>query len=434
MKKFLFALCAMLLGTSSIMAYDIMIDGIAYNYDDEHTSLIVTYTQLDETNYSGVTNVVLPASLTIEDINYKVQEIGDFAFYGSGITSIIISSNISKVGDRALAHCPELTSITVDWNNPYFNDDDQGNSLVDSETQTLIAGCSSTVMSSSIDNIEAFAFSGCKNLTSIYIPSSVLKIGYEAFEGTGLTNITIPQSVHEIGYRAFANCDSLSSITVNTSNRKYDSREDCNAIIEIATGKIIAACKGTIFPSDVTTIGYEGFGGLSGIDNIVIPQTITTIGHYAFRESPELKVVDIAGSVDYFGDRAFENCTGLERVYARLANPQNAQYGNCETFKGVAVDTCLLVVNDGLVDLYRATMPWSEFLYIKQMSEVEEGLRGDVTGDGIVDIEDVNAVINIILKVKTQDDYPGNADLNNDGTIDVDDMNIIINIILSQHT
>ena len=58
------------------------------------------------------------------------------------------------------------------------------------------------------------------------------------------------------------------------------------------------------------------------------------------------------------------------------------------------------------------------------------GIRGDVTGDGIVDVEDVNAAINIILKVKTQSDYPGNADLNEDGIVDVEDVNAIINIIL----
>ena len=61
------------------------------------------------------------------------------------------------------------------------------------------------------------------------------------------------------------------------------------------------------------------------------------------------------------------------------------------------------------------------------------GVEGDVTGDGTTDIDDVNAVINIILKVKTQDDYPGSADLNNDGTVDVDDMNLVINIILTSN-
>ena len=60
----------------------------------------------------------------------------------------------------------------------------------------------------------------------------------------------------------------------------------------------------------------------------------------------------------------------------------------------------------------------------------EPGLRGDVTGDGKVDVEDVNAVINIILKLKTQADYPGKADLTEDNKIDVEDVNAIINIIL----
>ena len=60
-------------------------------------------------------------------------------------------------------------------------------------------------------------------------------------------------------------------------------------------------------------------------------------------------------------------------------------------------------------------------------------VTGDVTGDGVADIDDVNAIINIILKVKTVDDYPGVADLNEDGQVDVDDMNIVINIILTQN-
>ena len=55
---------------------------------------------------------------------------------------------------------------------------------------------------------------------------------------------------------------------------------------------------------------------------------------------------------------------------------------------------------------------------------------GDVTGDGKVDVADVNAVINIILKTKTEADYEGVADIDGDGKVDVSDVNAIINIIL----
>ena len=58
------------------------------------------------------------------------------------------------------------------------------------------------------------------------------------------------------------------------------------------------------------------------------------------------------------------------------------------------------------------------------------GVHGDVTGDGLVDVEDVNAIINIILKVKTPSDYPGDANVNGEGTVDVEDVNEVINIIL----
>lgn len=58
------------------------------------------------------------------------------------------------------------------------------------------------------------------------------------------------------------------------------------------------------------------------------------------------------------------------------------------------------------------------------------GIKGDVTGDNIVDVADVNAMINIILKLNSSADYPGNGDVNNDGVVDVEDVNEVINIIL----
>ena len=59
-------------------------------------------------------------------------------------------------------------------------------------------------------------------------------------------------------------------------------------------------------------------------------------------------------------------------------------------------------------------------------------VRGDVTGDGIVDVSDVNIVVNIILGKANAASYPGNADINNDGSVDVSDVNIVVNIILGK--
>ena len=60
------------------------------------------------------------------------------------------------------------------------------------------------------------------------------------------------------------------------------------------------------------------------------------------------------------------------------------------------------------------------------------GLRGDINGDGKVDVSDVNIVINIMLGKAQASSYPGNADVNSDNKVDVSDVNLIINIMLGK--
>lgn len=60
------------------------------------------------------------------------------------------------------------------------------------------------------------------------------------------------------------------------------------------------------------------------------------------------------------------------------------------------------------------------------------GVQGDVTGDGQVDIADVNAIINIMLQKNPASDYPGDADVSGDGNIDIADVNAVINIMLGK--
>ena len=94
-----------------------------------------------------------------------------------------------------------------------------------------------------VTSIGNSAFFNCSGLTSITIPNSVTSIGDDAFRFcSGLTAITIPENVTSIGYRAFANCSGLTSISVSQANTTYDSRNNCNAIIETATNTLVAGC------------------------------------------------------------------------------------------------------------------------------------------------------------------------------------------------
>ena len=85
-------------------------------------------------------------------------------------------------------------------------------------------------------------------------------------------------------------------------------------------------------------------------------------------------------------------------------------------------------LNENNVNTFSDYSPVLPFVY---MAEHQTALAGDVDGSGIVDVDDVNAMINIILEMKAASDYPGVADLDGSGIVDVDDVNALINIILA---
>ena len=146
----------------------------------------------------------------------------------------------------------------------------------------------------SVTSIGSSAFSGCYRLTSIEIPNSVTSIGDYAFDGCwGLTSIEIPNSVTSIGDYAFRGCSGLTRISVESGNTIYDSRNNCNAIIETATNKLMAGCQNTIIPNSVTSIGESAFKGCKGLTSITIPNSVTSIGNEAFNGCTWLKELRI---------------------------------------------------------------------------------------------------------------------------------------------
>ncbi len=101
----------------------------------------------------------------------------------------------------------------------------------------------------------------------------VTGIGDSAFGNCdSLTSITIPDSITSIGYDAFRGCSGLISIVVEGENSVYDSRNDCNAIIETATNMLIAGCRNTIIPDSVTSIERYAFSDCENLSVIRVPK------------------------------------------------------------------------------------------------------------------------------------------------------------------
>lgn len=161
--------------------------------------------------------------------------------------------------------------------------------------------------------VEAFHFN--TGLTNVIIPNSITSIGNSAFFGCkGLTSISIPNSVKSIGNYAFLICSGLAKITVEDGNTEYDSRGNCNALIETKSNTIITGCMNTKIPNSVTSIGVGAFQECHGLTNIVIPNSVTSIGNDAFSYCSSLTYIEISNSVTTIGDYAFSHCGELTSI------------------------------------------------------------------------------------------------------------------------
>ena len=94
----------------------------------------------------------------------------------------------------------------------------------------------------------------------------------------------------------------------------YDSRNDCNGIIETSSNTLVVSCQNTIIPSTVTSIGDLAFANCYGLTSVTIPNSVTSIGSSAFSGCRGLTTITIPNSVTSIGSFAFQNCSGLTTI------------------------------------------------------------------------------------------------------------------------
>ena len=332
--------------------------------------------------------------LTSIEIPQNITRIGDTAFGRCPISEIEIPASVVHIGVAAFANCKNLTNIVIPDN-------------VTSIGMNGFLGCSglkTITLSNNLSSLSKGVFSDCTSLESINIPSGVKTIGEMAFMGcSSLNTISIPETVESIDSQVFFGCsslaqlfipksvvnfkinkddnwwqysyrsiiygcNSLTSLIVDKENPVYDSRNNCNAIIETASNTLIVGCAATKIPEGITTIGLHAFDGFQNLASITLPRSLNIIELGAFNGTG-LREIKVPENVNSIGAYAFAWCNNLKDFYCYAEKAPEAED---PVFNYTNIKEVTLHVPAASVGAYQAVEPWKDFKKIVALTPQDD--------------------------------------------------------------
>ena len=384
MKRFAFALVALLLGMSWALAYDFSAvcptgQTLYYNITDSvNHEVELTYPGNngdspweDFQKPSG--EIEIPSIVDYNSTTYTVTAIGDYAFrycyelhghlsipnpvtsignyafhYCSGFSGNLLLNNVLiSIGDYAFYDCDGFSgslvipdSVTEIGDFAFAEINGFRGNLTIGESVTTIGNsafrtCGFTgdlVIPNSVTSIGNSAFCGCTRFNgSLAISNSITTIQGHTFEACGFTgSLVIPNSVIEIGYWAFSDCDGFTgdlvipNSVISISNQAFSS---CDGL----TGNLILG-------NSVCSIGSYAFKSDYFVGDLVIPNSVISIGEYAFEQCRYFNGNLIIGnSVTTISHRAFYGCskfTGDLVIPNSVISIEDEAFMGCENFNG----------------------------------------------------------------------------------------------------
>lgn len=435
MKKVLPVLFLLLLPMLA-KAEKVEIDGIWYNLNSENKEAEVTRANTS-IKYGG--HIVIPEAVTYDDVSYSVTSIGESAFCScsllqgvtipntvksigqnafsdSSLPQITIPNSVESIGMSAFSGCSNIRELTLPNSIKKigygaFSTCSNLTSIVIPDSVTTISGSlfsscynlESVTIPNTVTSIGGRAFSFCPKLTEIALPDSLVAIGIQAFYSSGIVNIVLPESLKEIDLHAFQSCKdlqsvyigksvnyirenvfegckNLKSIVVSPENVTYDSREDCNAVIETATNELVVGCGATMIPRSVTSIGVKAFARCE-FTEIFIPNSVTQLSTEAFANCKWLKSIYLPKSVNSIVRDTFTGCDNLLDVY--LCSETMIEV---PSFSLTNIGAATLHVPASLVEEYSSSSPWNRFGKIVPLTEDElaKNISSDVVSPVLI--------------------------------------------------
>lgn len=339
--------------------------------------------------------------LSDADIPEGVISIGSYAFNKCAIASVEISQNVTEIGFRAFAGCPELKGIWVSPENEKYSSVD-GILFNKSQTGIILApggyvgsytvpayvysieqlafaecdGLTQVVIGAELEYMDGSAFHGCRNLTGIWVSEENANFSSDTFgalfdkDKTRLLQVpgkhsgvyTVPHSVESISYDAFQRCGDLTHVTLPDGLRTIESGTflDCTALISVDIPDSVETIEAYAFrncvslktftiPPKVTTIPWNMMEGCTGLESIIIPEGVTTVESDAFRDCTGLRELVIPDSVTFLGSHAWYNCSNL--TYVMIGDGVRELDGSAWDWFGTCENLETVILGDGLTKL-----------------------------------------------------------------------------------
>ena len=293
-----------------------------------------------------------PANIEVINFGEGVQYIPQKFLAGTNIKSVIIPDAVTEIGSGAFDDCQYLEHVTI------------GKSV-------LVSTWAGTGLCSNCTNLKSltwnvinpdpynspypFYIGSRENIEQITFGDCVERIPKSIAGGSKIQSITIPKSAKTIDDGAFAGCSKLSTIVVDQGNQTFDSRDNCNGVVETATNTLVLGCKGTVIPNTVTAIANYAFVMCTELTNIEIPSSVISIGSpefsYGWHQGPfygctGLTSITIPNSVTYVGPYAFSGCTNLSDVVLSesLKEICEKSFEECISLKNVVIPNSVVSI------------------------------------------------------------------------------------------
>ena len=331
----------------SMAAYsdNVTIDGIYYQLDGSTKQAVVTS---GRPIYDG--DIIIPASVQYNGVNYNVVKIGNHAFANCNIGNVTLPNSVTAIGDQAF-QMSKLTSIVMPnvkeigsyaFYSSYIKQINIPNSVtsIGSYAFDMCNSLESVNIGKGLTAIEQYTFTSCIKLAKVTFAngSNVKTIGGSAFKGcTSLESIQIPSSVTTIDEWAFANCTKLKSITVSSGVIGNYAFQKDTALETVVIGKDVQTIGSSAFDdcnnlssvtingSGLTSIGSGAFSKCSKLTNVNISDLAAwckikfednpvTHAQHLFLNGSEVKNLTIAGTITTISEKAFEGAVGIKTI------------------------------------------------------------------------------------------------------------------------